>query len=190
MNMKRTILYAAALMLVSGSAGVAGSAALMNPFSSGGSVDKYTSQELSLDLFGSYLNPERKFENLFVTNARRGAWGGGVGANYFFLKYVGLGADVNFSDHPGRIMDEAGGNLILRLPLGNTGLAPYIFGGGGQLLGQVPYTGYGWFYDGGVGLEYRFTHQIGLFTDGRFMWSDRSTENDRLMIRAGLRLAF
>ena len=42
-------------------------------------IHKYNSQELSLDLFGTYLNPEGKFTKLFDTNIHRGVWGGGAG---------------------------------------------------------------------------------------------------------------
>jgi hypothetical protein len=30
----------------------------------------------------------------------------------------------------------------------------------------------------------------GIFSDARFLWSDRSTSDDRLLIRAGVRLTF
>src|SRR5579862_3177323 len=57
----------------------------------------YTSQEMSLDLFASYLNPEGRFGDLFETNIRNGFWGGGAGVNYFFTREIGLGADFNIS---------------------------------------------------------------------------------------------
>src|SRR5882757_10133759 len=59
------------------------------------STDRYTANELSLDFFGSYLAGERRAEDLFKTNIRHGAWGGGVGVNYFFCRYLGVAADMN-----------------------------------------------------------------------------------------------
>jgi len=146
---------------------------------------KYTDNELSLDLFGSYSAPEKKFEDVAQTNIRHdGWWGGGVGLNYFFIKYLGIEGDVNFGDHSGKVVDQVLGNGVLRLPIGNTGLAPYVFGGGGRGIS----AGWEWVYDAGAGLEFRFTPATGLFADARYMWPDHTA--DRLMIRAGMRFAF
>lgn len=148
---------------------------------------KYSANELSLDLFGSYLNPEGELNDLFDTNIRHGAWGGGAGLNYFLTREFGVGADFNMSDNPGdRLVDYTIGNLYLRLPLGNSGFAPYLFGGGGRGFSPV----YQWLYGGGVGLEYRFSPILGVFSDAGFLWSDRATSLDMLTIRAGLRIAF
>ncbi len=153
-------------------------------FSYDAAAEKYTDQELSLDLFGSYINPEEKFSHLFRSSIRKGYWGGGVGLNYFLLRQVGIGADMNMSDHPGRIVDQVLGNGILRLPLGNSGLSPYAFGGGGRGISPS----WEWVYDAGVGLEMRFTPTTGIFGDARYIWADQSV--DRLLIRAGLRVVF
>ena len=58
---------------------------------------RYTGNELSLDLFGSYINPEGQFNKLFETSIEHGHWGGGAGLNYFFTPVLGLGADFNIS---------------------------------------------------------------------------------------------
>jgi hypothetical protein len=153
-------------------------------FATGTSGPKYSAQELSLDLFGSYINPESRLPKLFDSNIRHGFWGGGVGLNYFLLENVGVGADVNLSDHPGRIVDQALGDVILRLPVGDTGFAPYAIGSGGRGISPI----YQWVYGGGVGLEYRFNPELGLFSDSRYLWADR--RGDRLLIRAGFRIVF
>ena len=148
---------------------------------------KFTAQELSLDLFGSYMNPEGRFNKLFETNIRHGYWGGGAGLNYFITREFGIGTDFNVSSKPsGNLVDDWVGNLYLRMPLGNSGLAPYVFGGGGRAFSPV----YDWVYGGGVGLEFRFNPTTGIFGDARFLWSNKSTDLDRLLIRAGLRLVF
>src|SRR5262249_38862920 len=61
--------------------------------------NRFTANELSLDLSGSYTAPQRGFTHLFDTSIRgnRGKWGGNVGANYFFLPYLGIGGNINMS---------------------------------------------------------------------------------------------
>jgi len=154
---------------------------------------RYTAQEFSLDFFGSYINPEGNLDNLFDTNIRHGAWGGGVGANYFFTSMLGLGVDFNMSDKSGSadlpLVDQVVGNLVLRLPLGNSGVSPYFIGSGGRAIGGGPLP-WQWVYGGGVGLEYRWNPTTGIFSDARFFWADKGTIYNRLLIRAGLRIAF
>jgi hypothetical protein len=151
-------------------------------------AQRYNAQELSLDLFASYINPEGNFGDLFDTSIREGYWGGGVGLNYFVTGGFGLGADFNMSSKPEEfdLVDQATGNVILRLPLGNSGIAPYLIGSGGR--GFSPQDM--WVYGGGVGLEARFNLTTGVFSDARFFWNDKDTDYNRLLIRAGLRLAF
>jgi hypothetical protein len=144
----------------------------------------FTAQELSLDLFGSYLAGERGIEHLFKTDIRHGYWGGGVGLNYFLTREIGFGVDTSFSNHPGRAWDHVLGHLILRLPIESAHLAPYIFGGGGRGISPD----WEWVYDAGVGLDLRFNPTTALFTDARYIWADKTV--DRLQIRAGLRLIF
>jgi hypothetical protein len=148
----------------------------------------YSAQEVSLDLFASYINPEGRFGDLFETNIRNGFWGGGAGLNYFFTRELGLGADFNISSKPDdlNLVDQVTGNFIARLPLGNSGVAPYLIGSGGRAMSPR----YDWVYGGGVGLEMRLNPSTGIFSDARFLWSDRSTSDDRLLIRAGVRLTF
>jgi hypothetical protein len=164
---------------------------------------RYTGNELSLDMFGSFTHTENSLSDLFDTNIKRGGqWGGGVGINYFFTPWLGIGSDINFSDHrdqtaggPGHeggpFADYVMGNAILRLPLCNSGFAPYVFGGGGR--GFNPH--YEWLADLGVGLEYRITPGFGIFSDGRYIWHDHDSTaedpgRDRLLLRAGIRLVF
>jgi hypothetical protein len=149
---------------------------------------KYAAQEVSLDLFASYLNPEREFDDLFETSMRHGFWGGGAGINYFFTRYIGVGADFNISSKPDdlNLVDEVTGDVLARLPIANSGLAPYVIGSGGRAMSP----NYSWVYGGGVGLEMRVNPTTGVFSDARFLWSERSESENRLVIRAGVRLAF
>jgi hypothetical protein len=145
---------------------------------------KFTAAELSMDAFGSFIAAERGIDNLFKTNIRHGIWGGGVGLNYFFIREIGVGADINIPANGGKFIDQVVGNLIARWPFESCGLAPYVFGGGGG--GTEPT--WEWLGHVGAGLEYRFNPGTGIFFDGRYMWAEQTF--DHLLLRAGLRLVF
>ena len=145
---------------------------------------RYTANELSLDLFGSYTAPEEKFSKLFETNIRHGDWGGGVGLNYFFTRELGIGTDINASDNRGNFIDMIDLSLIARWPFEPSGFAPYIFGGGGR--GTDPE--WEWLGHAGLGFEYRWNPATGIFVDGRYIWHE--TTFDRVLLRAGIRLVF
>ena len=101
------------------------------------------------------------------------------------------------------------GNVILRYPLDikfpGFHLAPYKFGGIAGLFNQNKRSPDGYFWvaqemkserynnkvlgDGGVGLEYRFTPHIGLFSDVRYNLVNES-KNNSLSTRFGFRYAF
>lgn len=146
----------------------------------------YSANELSLDVGGSYFAGQRGVTHLFDTSikGRRGTWGGDVGLNYFFLRELGVGVDANMADNGGNLVDAVAVNLIGRFPLGNSRFAPYVFGGGGRTTERS----WDWMGQAGLGLEFRFNHTVGLFTDGRYQWA-RNT-GDGLLMRAGLRIAF
>jgi len=146
--------------------------------------DRYTANELSLDMFGSYLAGQHKIEDVFHINIRHGIWGGGVGVNYFFTRNIGVGGDILIPDDGGNFVDNIDGSLIARFPLANSGLAPYIYGGGGRETQPV----WEWTGHAGVGLEYRFNPVTGIFADARYIWP--KTTPDELLLRAGLRFVF
>src|SRR5438105_7466847 len=88
-------------------------------------ADRYTANELSLDMFGSYLAGEKGLENLFDHSIRRhGTWGGGAGLNYFFTREIGIGGDILIPNDGGNFVNNIDGSLIARLPIANSGLAP------------------------------------------------------------------
>ena len=188
----RLIAVTASLMLTSMMPRTA--AALEDSGSAGGGGSTYdhpnaplfSANELSVDLSATYSASERGIEDLFETSikGRRGTWGGDVGINYFFTREIGVGADAVMSDNGGNFVDAVLGDLILRLPIGDSGFAPYVFGGGGRTTDGT----WQWVGQGGLGLEYRFTHRIGLFADGRYVWPQHNA--DALLLRAGIRIAF
>lgn len=129
----------------------------------------FADMELQLDIFGSYTWLEEEGEH------EDGA-GGGVGVNYFFLRYIGIGADVNLYDGGVHGLWNTTGSLILRFPIeaGTFCIAPYLFGGGGaQFNSETVGTAHA-----GIGLEYRISPNIGIYTEGRYTWTENNDNDD------------
>jgi len=166
----------------------------------------FRSNEWSLGLFGSY-------GATFNNNSRaigNHAWGGGIDGQYFPLQYLGIALEGDLFNEVPR--DDFGStvtaNVILRYPLDNKfpglHLAPYAFGGVGGIFND--HDGFNNHFgtrhfdhgnnsddqvlgDAGVGLEYRFTPHIGLFSDARYNFVD-GPKNNFLLTRFGIRYAF
>ncbi|MEA3209241.1 MAG: hypothetical protein QOE70_2298 [Chthoniobacter sp.] len=135
--------------------------------------------ELQLDLFGSYTDTEG--------GGYTDGFGGGVGVNFFFMRYLGVGADANIFDGGVNGVWNFSGSLIARFPveLGGLCLAPYIFGGGGV---QTDGITSGTVHAGG-GLEFRVVPQrLGIFAEGRYTWASGS--DDSTQVRTGVRVVF
>ena len=146
----------------------------------------FKDQELQLDIFGSWTESN-------ANNPHTNGFGGGLGVNYFFIKYLGIGVDGDVydgsSDKVGgnRAVTDFTGRVIARYPieLGSFCIAPYIFGGGGILFDDITV---GTWHAGG-GLEWRATHKIGVFTEGRYTWGG-GHDVDATQVRAGVRIVF
>jgi len=184
----KTFKNSVALMVVTWLGGIMGASAddAVAKNSDDTSLDypKYRSQELSIDLFGSGSVGQETINHISGSRLRHdGLVGGGGGITYFFLRYLGVGGDF---DAEGRhhFFDSASGNIYARLPIANTGLAPYIYGGGGYQFQDVSQS----FGQAGAGLEFRFCRHVGIFVDGRYVIANR-TDNYGLA-RAGLRVTF
>lgn len=147
--------------------------------------DLYRANELSIDLFGSGSVGKYVIKNPSTTRIKEdGQLGAGVGLTYFMTRNLGIGAEAYSENTTGTFIDSASGNLTLRFPIGQGGLAPYVFGGGGYQFDKTKL----WFGQAGAGLEYRFTPKVGLFADGRFVWP---TETQYFGVgRLGVRFSF
>lgn len=147
-------------------------------------VPLFSAHELTLDLGASYSAAQGGIAHVLETNIKgsRGTWGGDVGLNYFLTRNIGVGVDANMPDNGGNLVDSVLGNLTLRLPLGTSAFAPYMIGGGGRTTDDT----WQWAGHAGVGIEFRPSHNIGFFTDARYVWPRHSS--DALMLRAGIRL--
>ncbi len=148
-------------------------------------INLYRCNELSVDAFGTASLGRYTFEHWSSSRVRHNTeFGAGVGLNYFITRNLGLGADVYSENTSGPFIDSAEANLILRLPLGHSGFAPFIFGGGGNQFDMAKT----WFGQAGGGLEYRFTRNVGLFVDARAVLPDETKCYG--VGRLGLRFAF
>jgi hypothetical protein len=164
----------------------------------------------------------------------RPGWGGGLGINYIFAKYFGIGIEQSvFGRNSGARPVDGNGNpnqgydpgdfgytrwqttasFILRYPICQWNIAPYILVGGGAQYGNVPNIDYGkavneafllnpgvnskyrmsgqGFGHVGGGIEYRLTQNIGMFSDLRYLFSNvDGLANNQMQWRYGLRFAF
>jgi hypothetical protein len=181
----------------------------------------FKDQEFQFDVFGSYMNLpygndyfyhdfNGNFKSNHFSDSERNGGGGGVGFNYFFMRYFGVGTDCDIDSNVDGVVNYTG-KIILRLPIeaGGICIAPYVFGGGGAesffdngdydnfhnrpTSFRVKSTVGAWMCGGGI--EWRITPTIGLFAEGRYTWTARYTgenglnyDNDRA--RVGLRFAF
>jgi hypothetical protein len=143
----------------------------------------FNGNELSFDMFASDICTRRG--DSWTGSFDHGKWGGGIGANYFFIPFLGIDAETSAQCGSQRFIDHVGGNVIARLPIEPIHLAPYIFGGGGRAFNPD----WNWYWDGGAGLEFRLNPKLGLFSDGRYVWKDRGAES-QVQLRAGVRLVF
>jgi hypothetical protein len=145
----------------------------------------YRSQEISVDVFGSGSIGQQTINHITGQKIEHdGRLGAGAGVNLFLNRYVGIGGDAYTENTAHNFIDSASGSLIARLPIADTGIAPYIFGGGGYQFDEVSQA-FGQF---GAGIEFRFMKNAGFFVDARYVVADK-TENYGVG-RAGLRVNF
>jgi len=147
--------------------------------------DLYRASELSLDAFGSAslgkYTIDHPSEMRVRNNTRLGA---GAGINYFITRNIGIGTEAYSENTTGTFVDSVSANLTLRLPLGQSGFAPYVFGGGGRQFDTVK----AWFAQAGAGMEYRFTRHVGVFLDARGVLPNEAKYYG--VARLGMRFAF
>jgi len=156
----------------------------------------FKDQEFQVDLWGGLTELSSGNRAGLFDTPRRGG-GGGLGVNYFFIRYLGIGVDADL-DSAHHELWNATAKLIVRVPFdfGGLCLAPYVYSGGGGAFANSQYgndsASVGAFMLGG-GLEYRITQNIGLFAEGRYTWAGESNSHPDLTAasgRFGLRISF
>jgi hypothetical protein len=137
----------------------------------------FPANQLNLDLFGTYADRDR-----YGNSVNHG--GGGVGLDYFFTRYLGIGADSYLEEWkwPYRV----NGSAIVRLPLPAPlhGLALYGLGGGGREFKNV--AQYTW--HGGGGVEWKLSRNFGIFGDIREVLPDKTP--NYTLVRGGISIGF
>ena len=167
----------------------------------------YNAGEWQIDLFGAYAWADSGSRRLLGEDD---VFGGGLGINYFITRNFGIGAEGSLFDTEGDILGTTNLNVILRFPIAETGLAPYLFGGAGVTFNaddldsddfsdaedrlednddprdsdDVIFIAHA-----GAGIEYRFTPHFSVFGDARYTWAERD-DSDFGLARAGVRFAF
>lgn len=159
----------------------------------------YRDNEWQVDIFGVYAFSESTNERIFGDHA----FGGGLGVNYFFARYFGVGLEGQYLDTREDGLGTAALNVFYRYPVGNW--APYVYIGGGVIFNanDISKDEFADEFDeddrdsndvlveghAGLGIEYRFAPNIGIFSDGRWTIVE-DAKNNFPEVRAGIRLAF
>src|SRR5262249_1636244 len=105
------------------------------------SGDLFRAGETTLDLYGGLTLNANTINNISKEKGKDdGRLGAGAGLNYFFTRYLGVGGEGYSENTAHSLVDHASGNLFVRVPLGESGIAPYIFGGGGHIFDPLPAT--------------------------------------------------
>ena len=145
----------------------------------------YRAKEFSVDAFGTASLGKYSINNLSNARIRHDTrLGVGVGLSYFITRNLGVSADAYSENTTGAFVDSTSANLTLRLPLGQSGFAPYVFGGGGRQFDLTKV----WFAQVGAGMEYRFSPKVGVFLDARWVLPDETKYYG--VARLGVRFAF
>ncbi|RYD60389.1 MAG: hypothetical protein EOP84_37045 [Verrucomicrobiaceae bacterium] len=157
----------------------------------------FLDRELQIDVYGAYVDGNGGDH---AGTIREHGWGGGIGVNYFFTRNIGVGVDGTWiyaeenrgasNDSGDTIFHNFSGSVIVRFPMDEICLAPYLFAGGGFHVDGDQWAS----AHAGVGLEYRIVpNKVGLFTDARFTYfGDRYGRGDQnnIMVKAGVRFVF
>lgn len=134
----------------------------------------YRAGEVSFDLFGTVRTPDFNAESL----------GYGVGMNYFLTRQIGIGVESRWERIDAK--PDVGLSGIYRFPIGGTGTAPYVFGGGDFDIRREAFG-----IHVGTGLEHRFTKGFGIFGDARLQKYMTGTDApSEALARLGVRLNF
>ena len=116
--------------------------------------------------------------------------GGGIGLGFFFSENLGVNFSYHAFDTEPSVHHVGTADLVLRFPIHDLCIAPYVFGGGGVITnGETD----GLFRAGG-GIDIRLDQVscVGFFIDGAYNWiedSDSSHEDD-VIVRAGFKIPF
>lgn len=134
-----------------------------------------------LGAYGLYLSPDADTDE---------TWGGGILAEYFFNRYVGLAGTAQWAEYEDTQVHNYALDAVFRYPIDSACIAPYAFIGGGvhcdgvtEAIGRL-----------GVGLDWRIKDCYGLFVDYTYTLPGGGGGDDDLedyqLIRLGMKFSF
>ena len=146
----------------------------------------YNCNDVEFSFFGTGTVGKRTIKDPSSKRIERdGKLGAGAGIGYYFHRYIGIEGYAYSESTGGRhFVDNVGGDLVGRFPIGHSGVAPYIFGGAGRQFDPVIQ----WTWDAGAGIQWRFINHAALFVDARFVWADDT--KDYGLGRSGIKFGF
>lgn len=145
------------------------------------SVSPYRANEFAVSTFATYQAAGQQTGD--------SEWGAGIQADFFVTKNLGVSlATSKDRFDSGAFFQNLSIGPVIRLPIKDTGVAPYAIGGIGFDFDHQNDR----FYYAGGGVEYRFTKHLGVFADGQYRWRDYLGGGDsgQTLVRSGLRWAF
>ncbi len=137
--------------------------------------DKFKAPDVTLDLFGTWADQDR-------FGGKDPRFGGGMGVTAYFARWFGISADSWIDEW--KAPYRANASVLLRAPLGQSGLAPYAIGGGGRQWKTVPQ----WSLHAGGGLQLKLNPYTALFGDWRRIFPEDT--DDYNLVRFGLNVGF
>ncbi len=145
----------------------------------------YNAKEIVFEGFGTASFGRETIDNISANQIKNDArLGAGIGMSYFITRHFGVGGDAYVENAAHSFVDSASASAIFRMPIGSTGCAPYVYGGGGHEFDLTDQ----WFAHVGGGLEYRFSPAISIFTDARYVLVDKTANYG--VVRLGFRTTF
>jgi len=146
----------------------------------------YNCNDVEFSLFGSGTLGDDTLRHPSSKKIERdGKLGAGGALAYFFHRNIGIeGYAYSESTGGDHFVDNVGGNVIGRFPIGHSGVAPYILIGGGRQFDPVIQ----WTVDVGGGIQWRFIDHVAIFVDARYVWADET--KDYGLGRLGIKFGF
>ncbi|MCD6049594.1 MAG: hypothetical protein K0Q55_997 [Verrucomicrobia bacterium] len=149
------------------------------------SAGPYHAREFVFEGFGSASVGRATIDNISANRIKNDArLGAGIGMSYYITRCFGVGADAYVENTAHAFVDNVSTSAIFRIPIGTSGFAPYIYGGGGHEFDLTKQ----WFAHLGTGMEYRFSSAFGIFTDARYVLVDKTSNYG--VVRLGFRTSF
>lgn len=139
--------------------------------------------ETSFDVISIFVDPTGMADSSYHGEEIESGFGAGIGVSHFFTKSVGLRGGAYWWDTDS-IIHSVTASAVVRYPIEELCLAPYVFGGVGGHFDSVNQIS----AHLGAGVEYRLTDRLGIIADYSYTFTDETA--DWNMYSLGLRVKF